>query len=133
MAIATSPPGWKAPIAAPATKPPPRHGEALLLPSLGQLPADENNRQASNRGRSREVLVPERPVNQSTATNPTMKNYIHRSSRVALAALAAATLCLVIPAKAADENKTDTTTKSKLSAGDKRFVKKAYKGGMEEV
>ncbi len=62
-----------------------------------------------------------------------MKNYIHRSSRVALAALAAASLCLVVPAKAADENKTDTTTKSKMSAGDKRFVRKAYKGGMEEV
>ena len=62
-----------------------------------------------------------------------MKNHIYRTSRVALAAIAAASLCLVIPAKAADENKTDAKTESKLSAGDKRFVKKAYKGGMEEV
>lgn len=62
-----------------------------------------------------------------------MKNHIYRTSRVALAAIAAASFCLVIPAKAADENKTDAKTESKLSAGDKRFVKKAYKGGMEEV
>jgi len=62
-----------------------------------------------------------------------MKNHIYRSSRVAFAAIAAASLCLVTPVKAADENKTDTKTESKLSAGDKRFVKKAYKGGMEEV
>ena len=62
-----------------------------------------------------------------------MKNYIYRTSRLALAAIAAASLCLVIPVKAADENKTDAKAESKLSAGDKKFVKKAYKGGMEEV
>jgi len=78
--------------------------------------------------------MPDTPVqNQSISTNPTMKNHIYRTSRVALAAIAAASLCLVIPAKAADENKTDAKAESKLSAGDKRFVKKAYKGGMEEV
>jgi putative membrane protein len=62
-----------------------------------------------------------------------MKKHIYRTSHAAFAALVAASLCLVIPAKAAEENKTDSKTESKLSAGDKRFVKKAYKGGMEEV
>ena len=38
-------------------------------------------------------------------------------------------LCLAAPAHAADTTK----AKSNLSASDKRFVKKAYRGGMEEV
>ena|SRR5450432_1060143 len=61
-----------------------------------------------------------------------MKKYLRFTSRVAITALVSAGLCLVATARAADENKPDST-KSKLSAGDKRFVKKAYRGGMEEV
>ena len=60
-----------------------------------------------------------------------MKKYLLLTSRAAIAAIAAASLCLVATAKAADETK--TSSESKLSANDKKFVKKAYKGGMMEV
>ena len=60
-----------------------------------------------------------------------MKKYISITSRALIAAIAAAGLCLVANAKAADESK--TSSESKLSANDKKFVKKAYKGGMTEV
>jgi putative membrane protein len=60
-----------------------------------------------------------------------MKKYISFTSRALLAAIAAAGLCLVANAKAADESK--ASSESKLSANDKKFVKKAYKGGMTEV
>jgi putative membrane protein len=60
-----------------------------------------------------------------------MKKYISFTSRALIAAIAAAGLCLVANATAADETK--TSTESKLSANDKKFVKKAYKGGMTEV
>jgi len=60
-----------------------------------------------------------------------MKKYISFTSRALIAAIAAAGLCLVANAKAADETK--ASSESKLSANDKKFVKKAYKGGMTEV
>lgn len=56
-----------------------------------------------------------------------MKKYL---SFTFIAAIAAAGLCVVANVKAAEEK---TGTESKLSAGDKKFVKKAYKGGMTEV
>ncbi|MEO7166889.1 MAG: DUF4142 domain-containing protein [Spartobacteria bacterium] len=54
-----------------------------------------------------------------------MKKYLQ------FAAIAAAGICLVTTANAADESK--MSSESKMSANDKKFVKKAYKGGMEEV
>ena len=60
-----------------------------------------------------------------------MKKYISLTSQALIAAIAAAGLCLVANATAADETK--TSTESKLSANDKKFVKKAYRGGMTEV
>jgi putative membrane protein len=51
----------------------------------------------------------------------------------AVVAVAAAGLCFVTPVKAADETKMDSKMESKLSANDKKFVKKAYKGGLTEV
>ncbi|MEO6969503.1 MAG: DUF4142 domain-containing protein [Chthoniobacterales bacterium] len=62
-----------------------------------------------------------------------MKKYIRISSIAAVVAVAAAGLCFVTPAKAAKEKKMDSKMESKLSAADKKFLKKAYKGGMEEV
>src|SRR2546423_3559082 len=62
-----------------------------------------------------------------------MKKYLLFTSRAAIAAILSAGLCLVSAANAADETKSDTKAKSKLSANDKKFVKKAYRGGMEEV
>jgi putative membrane protein len=72
---------------------------------------------------------------QNNPNNPTMKKYITFASRAAIAAIAATGLCFVSTTKAADETKSgsETKTKSSLSANDKKFVKKAYKGGMEEV
>jgi len=58
-----------------------------------------------------------------------MKKYIRISTLAAVVAVAATGLCFVAPAKAASETKME----SKLSAADKKFLKKAYKGGMEEV
>ena len=58
-----------------------------------------------------------------------MKKYIRFGSLAAITAIAAAGFCFVAPAKAAEEKKME----SKLSAGDKKFVKKAYKGGLKEV
>jgi putative membrane protein len=60
-----------------------------------------------------------------------MKNYLSVTSRLLVAAIAVSGLCLICNAKAAEESKTGT--ESKLSANDKKFVKKAYKGGMTEV
>ncbi len=65
-----------------------------------------------------------------------MKNYLMFSSRAAIAAIAAAGLCLVSAAQATDETKSDSDTNktsSTLSAKDKMFVKHAAKGGMKEV
>ena len=60
-----------------------------------------------------------------------MKKYLSFTSRALVTAIAAAGLCYIANANAADESK--TSTESKLSANDKKFVKKAYKGGMTEV
>ena len=60
-----------------------------------------------------------------------MKKYLSIISRGLIVALAVGGLCLAASATAADESKTGS--ESKLSASDKKFVKKAYKGGMEEV
>jgi len=61
-----------------------------------------------------------------------MKKYLTLVSHAAIVAIAATGLALVATAHAADET-SPAMGKSKLSAADKRFVKKAYKGGMEEV
>ncbi len=61
-----------------------------------------------------------------------MKKSLHHTSRAALAAILSTGLCLAITAKAADE-KMEIKTENKLSANDKKFVKKAYKGGLTEV
>lgn len=60
-----------------------------------------------------------------------MKKYIQFTAQVALAALLASGLTFVSQAQAASESKMKSD--SKLSANDKKFVKKAYKGGMMEV
>jgi len=62
-----------------------------------------------------------------------MKAHLRFSSLAVVAAIAATGLCLAVPAKAADESQANSTTESKLSANDKRFLKKAYKGGIQEV
>jgi putative membrane protein len=62
-----------------------------------------------------------------------MKAYRRFSSLAVVAAIAATGLCLAVPAQAADESQTNSKTESKLSANDKKFLKKAYKGGMQEV
>ncbi len=56
-----------------------------------------------------------------------MKKYL---SITFAAAIAAAGLCLAANVKAAEEK---AGTESKLSMADKKFLKKAYKGGMTEV
>ncbi len=60
-----------------------------------------------------------------------MKKHIRFTSSLAIAALLAAGLSFVASVKAADETKMQS--ESKLSANDKKFVKKAYKGGLEQV
>ena len=60
-----------------------------------------------------------------------MKKHIRFTSPLAIVALFAASLCFAASVKAADETKMQS--QSKLSANDKKFVKKAYKGGLEEV
>lgn len=65
-----------------------------------------------------------------------MKKYLTLVSHAVVVAIAAAGLALVATAWAADETSPSPgmgTGKSNLSAADKRFIKKAYKGGMEEV
>ncbi len=69
-----------------------------------------------------------------------MKKYLSLVSRLSVVALAATSLSLLASAQAADETSpspgmTSSAAggKSKLSATDKRFVKKAYKGGLEEI
>jgi hypothetical protein len=59
-----------------------------------------------------------------------MKKYLPIISPL-IVAVAVGGLCLVASANVADESKTGP--ESKLTASDKKFVKKAYKGGMEEV
>jgi putative membrane protein len=66
-----------------------------------------------------------------TSNNPSMKKYLSFTSRALVAAIAGAGLCYIANANAADESKAGT--ESKLSASDKKFVKKAYKGGLTEV
>ncbi|MDQ3197628.1 MAG: DUF4142 domain-containing protein [Verrucomicrobiota bacterium] len=61
-----------------------------------------------------------------------MKKYLHYTSRAALAAIVSTGLSLSVTANAADE-KMESKTESKMSANDKKFVKKAYKGGLTEV
>jgi putative membrane protein len=58
-----------------------------------------------------------------------MKNYLRLTSKAVIAAVLTTGLCLATPTHAADT----AHGKSKLSANDKKFVKKAYRGGMEEV
>ncbi len=60
-----------------------------------------------------------------------MKKHIRVTSQLTLAALLAFSPCLLPTARAAEESK--TKTESKLSLNDKKFLKKAYRGGMEEV
>ena len=60
-----------------------------------------------------------------------MKRYIQFTAQVAIAALLTGGLTFVSQAQAASESK--MKSESKLSANDKKFVKKAYKGGMMEV
>ena len=62
-----------------------------------------------------------------------MKIHLRITSLAALAAILAAGICLVSTAPAAEETKSETKAKSALSANDKRFVKKAYMGGITEV
>ncbi|HET7512886.1 MAG TPA: DUF4142 domain-containing protein [Chthoniobacterales bacterium] len=69
-----------------------------------------------------------------------MKNCLNLISRLSAVAVVSGSLGLVGIANAADETSPSPGMKemgmhgkSKLSAGDKRFVKKAYRGGMEEV
>jgi len=61
-----------------------------------------------------------------------MKKYLSIILRALIAvAVAVSGLCLVASTNAAGASK--TSSDSKLTASDKKFVKKAYKGGMEEV
>lgn len=60
-----------------------------------------------------------------------MKKHIRFTLPLAIAAVLATGLCLLASVKAADETKMQS--ESKLSANDKKFVKKAFKGGLEEV
>ena len=64
-----------------------------------------------------------------------MKKYLLFTSRAAIAAIATAGLCFISTASATDESKSDADAqaKSKLSMADKKFIKKAYRGGMAEV
>ncbi len=57
-----------------------------------------------------------------------MKKYL---SFTFITAIAVGGLCLVVNTKAAEETKAGS--ESKLSMADKKFLKKAYKGGMTEV
>jgi putative membrane protein len=70
-----------------------------------------------------------RQTNNQAPDKPLMKKYL---SFTFLAAIATAGLCVVANVKAAEESM-DSKTESKLSANDKKFVKKAYKGGLTEV
>lgn len=60
-----------------------------------------------------------------------MKKYIQFTAQVAIAALLAGGLTFVSQARAATDSK--MKSESKLSATDKKFVRKAYKGGVMEV
>ena len=60
-----------------------------------------------------------------------MKKHIRFTLPLAITAVLATGLCFVPSLKAADETKMQS--ESKLSANDKKFVKKAFKGGLEEV
>jgi putative membrane protein len=71
------------------------------------------------------------PGDKQPTLKSIMKKYLTVTSRLLVAAIALSGLCLVANAQTADESKTSTT--SKLSMNDKKFVRKAYKGGMMEV
>ena len=60
-----------------------------------------------------------------------MKRSIQTTLCVAISGIIATGLCFVSSARAADNDMNKSG--SKLSAADKKFIKKAYKGGMEEV
>ncbi len=67
-----------------------------------------------------------------------MKKYLRYTSGTVIAAILSTGLCLTLTANAAEEKmenkeKMESTTEGKLSANDKKFVKKAYKGGLSEV
>ncbi len=62
-----------------------------------------------------------------------MKKHIRFGSLAAIIAIAAAGIFFVTAAQAADEMKKDSKMGSKLSANDKKFVKKAYRGGLTEI
>jgi putative membrane protein len=64
-----------------------------------------------------------------------MKRYLNYISHLSVMAIAATSLGLIAAANAADETSPSPgmNGKSKLSANDKKFVRKAYKGGREEV
>src|SRR4051794_32468451 len=69
--------------------------------------------------------------NQKTMKIRTMKRPIQTALCVAISSIIATGLCFVSSAAAADNDM--NKSESKLSAADKKFVKKAYKGGMMEV
>lgn len=50
-----------------------------------------------------------------------------------LATIAASGLCTIATLRAAEESTMGSNGKSNLSQNDKRFLRKAYKGGLEEV
>jgi putative membrane protein len=60
-----------------------------------------------------------------------MKRSIQTALCVAVSAIIATGLCFLSSASAADNDM--SKSESKLSAADKKFIKKAYKGGMMEV
>jgi putative membrane protein len=61
-----------------------------------------------------------------------MKNYLKHTARTTLVAILSLGLGVAITARAAEE-KMEPKTATKLSANDKKFVKKAYKGGLKEI
>lgn len=62
-----------------------------------------------------------------------MKKYLQYTSGAVIAAILSTGLCFAVSAKAADEEMEGKKMESKLSANDKRFVKKAYKGSLQEI
>ncbi|MGI8889833.1 MAG: DUF4142 domain-containing protein [Chthoniobacterales bacterium] len=61
-----------------------------------------------------------------------MKKYLRFTAAVMATAIISTGLLCSVTAKAADE-KMESKSESKMSANDKKFVKKAYKGGLAEV
>ncbi len=63
-----------------------------------------------------------------------MKKYLRYTSGALTAAILSAALCFTLTARAADDSdKMGSKMKTKLTANDKKFVKKAYKGNLTEV